>query len=101
MQIIHGCSKVCFETRSKSQILIPTLFPPHEDLNESLNLGSTFVSPLPSQRGPQKAIRPFQSDFKLFGIPTLPILYANFHRFLTPTIGFSFPCSKYSSVQQL
>ncbi|GBN48505.1 hypothetical protein AVEN_4125-1, partial [Araneus ventricosus] len=58
------------------------------------NLGRIFVLPLNSQRGPQKAIRPFQFDFKLFGIPTLPIHYANFHGFLTLTNSFSFPCSK-------
>ncbi|GBN72747.1 hypothetical protein AVEN_36875-1 [Araneus ventricosus] len=43
------------------------------------NLGRTFALPLASQRGPQKAIRPFQFDFKLFRIPALPIRYANFH----------------------
>ncbi|GBO01367.1 hypothetical protein AVEN_245330-1 [Araneus ventricosus] len=52
------------------------------------NLGRTVVFRLASQRGPQKAIRLLQSDFKLFGIPTLPFRYANFHRVFTLTKAF-------------
>ncbi|GBM89164.1 hypothetical protein AVEN_157753-1 [Araneus ventricosus] len=112
--IIHGCSKVCFDTPclegSKSQSY--TL--PHSsdkadfrfyfqrDLASSRgpNLGRTFVLPLSSQHGPRKAIRPFQFDFKLFGIPTLPIRYASFHQSLILTKGFSSPCSKNRRVEQ-
>ncbi|GBN95755.1 hypothetical protein AVEN_87643-1 [Araneus ventricosus] len=64
------------------------------------NLGRTFVLPLPSQRGPQNAVWPFQFDFKLFGIPTLPFRYGIFHPFLTLTKGFSFLCSKNRGVEQ-
>ncbi|GBM78001.1 hypothetical protein AVEN_230094-1 [Araneus ventricosus] len=101
-QIIHGSSKVCCETRFKVVDFLP-----HGGFRFSFlastrgpNLGKTFVVPLPSQRGPQKTIRPFQSDFKLFGIPTLPIFYANCHRLPTLTIGFSVPCSKNSRVER-
>ncbi|GBN84517.1 hypothetical protein AVEN_181858-1 [Araneus ventricosus] len=41
-----------------------------------------------------------ERPFKLFGIPTLPILYVSFHRFLTMTKGFSFPYSKNPRVEQ-
>ncbi|GBN91871.1 hypothetical protein AVEN_221633-1 [Araneus ventricosus] len=41
-----------------------------------------------------------ERPFKLFGIPTFPILYVSFHRFLTMTKGFSFPFSKNLRVEQ-
>ncbi|GBN05695.1 hypothetical protein AVEN_128481-1 [Araneus ventricosus] len=55
------------------------------------NLGRTIVFPLASQRDPQKANRPFQSDFKLFRIPPLPFRYANFHWFFHPVDWFLLP----------
>ncbi|GBO45449.1 hypothetical protein AVEN_231664-1 [Araneus ventricosus] len=63
------------------------------------NLGKTFVFPLPSQRGPQKAIRPFQSGLKLFGIPNIQSICTNFHLFLKLTKDFSFPSSKNSRME--
>ncbi|GBO44359.1 hypothetical protein AVEN_142985-1 [Araneus ventricosus] len=101
-RVIHGGSKVRYRRSS-----IP-LTPPHtrrisDFLASSLSpcLGRTFYLPLPSQRGPQKAIRAFQFDFKLFAIPTLPFSCANFHRFLTLTKGISSPRSKNRRVEQL
>ncbi|GBM03216.1 hypothetical protein AVEN_142517-1 [Araneus ventricosus] len=100
--VIHGGSKVCYRRSS-----IPLLLLSHTAdfrflaSSRSPNVGRTFVFPLPSQRGPQKVIQAFQFDFKLFGIPTLPFRYANFHRFLILTRGFSFPCSKNSSEEQM
>ncbi|GBN31546.1 hypothetical protein AVEN_186873-1 [Araneus ventricosus] len=97
--------KIALRQGSNSQN--SSILSPHEGFRvsflastRSLNLGRTFVFPLPSQRGPRKALRPFHSDFRLFGIPTLPILYAIFHRFLTLTEGFSFPCSENSRLEE-
>ncbi|GBN29879.1 hypothetical protein AVEN_178985-1 [Araneus ventricosus] len=70
------------------------------DSTRGSNVGRSFVLPLASQRGPQKFIRPIQSDFKLSGIPPLPFRYSSFHRFLKLTIGVSLPCSENSKVEQ-
>ncbi|GBM14685.1 hypothetical protein AVEN_97193-1 [Araneus ventricosus] len=93
--VIHGGSKLSYRRSSIPLLLLPT-----QRISDFLassrgpNLGKTFVFPPTSQRGPQKTKRTFQFDLKLFGIPTLPIRYANFHRFLTLTKGCSFLCSK-------
>ncbi|GBN34000.1 hypothetical protein AVEN_143997-1 [Araneus ventricosus] len=75
----------------------PHLLPHTADFRFSSlpNLGRAFVLPLPSQRGPEKAPRSFQFDFK-----RLPIRCADFHRFLALTKGFLFPCSKNCRVEQ-
>ncbi|GBN06458.1 hypothetical protein AVEN_214287-1 [Araneus ventricosus] len=51
-------------------------------------------------KGSQNVIQPFQSDFKLFGIPNIQSICANFHRFLKLMKGFSFPCYKNSRMEQ-
>ncbi|GBM96761.1 hypothetical protein AVEN_178007-1 [Araneus ventricosus] len=59
------------------------------------NVARSFALPLASQRGPQKAIRPFQSDFKLFGIPPLPFPLCQFSSVFKTDDWFSLPVLKY------
>ncbi|GBO17244.1 hypothetical protein AVEN_236651-1 [Araneus ventricosus] len=59
------------------------------------NVARSFALPLASQRGPQKAIRPFQSDFKLFGIPPLPFPLCQFSSVFETDDWFSLPMLKY------
>ncbi|GBM93133.1 hypothetical protein AVEN_56422-1 [Araneus ventricosus] len=97
--VIYGGSKVRYRRSS----IPPHFSSPISDFLASLrgpNLGRTIVFQLASQRKPQKAIMPFQSDFKLFGIPILPFLFGTFHWFVTLTVGFSFPSSENSRLEQ-
>ncbi|GBM69038.1 hypothetical protein AVEN_236144-1 [Araneus ventricosus] len=64
------------------------------------NVGRSFVFPLASHRGPKLESADEVLDFEFIGTPPLPIIGSKFHRFSTLTIGFSFPCSKNSKMDQ-
>ncbi|GBM63658.1 hypothetical protein AVEN_253125-1 [Araneus ventricosus] len=81
-QIIHGCSKVCFETRFKVEEFLPpfTSPPPHGGFRVSFlastrgpNVDRSFVPPLASHRVPKLESANGVLDFEFFGISPLPI----------------------------
>ncbi|GBM18420.1 hypothetical protein AVEN_72756-1 [Araneus ventricosus] len=78
--VIHGCSEVCFDTPCLSRTVTSnqlsssttrvisefTSLVTGSQSRQKLCFLTTFAT------GSEKAIRPFQSDFKLFGIPNIP-----------------------------
>ncbi|GBM71449.1 hypothetical protein AVEN_127412-1 [Araneus ventricosus] len=107
-QIIHGCSKVCLETRFKvSEFLLPLLLiPPQGGFRVSFltskrgpNAGRSFVVPLPSHRGPKLESSDGVLDFEYFGIPPLPIHLLQISSDFTDE-KFSFLCSKNSRLER-
>ncbi|GBM29899.1 hypothetical protein AVEN_246459-1 [Araneus ventricosus] len=108
--VIHGGSKVCFETSFK----VVEFYLPYPPLplrgrfrvsflpsTRGLNVGRSFDVPLPSNRGPKLESAHEVFDFQFVCIPALPFRYANFHRFLKLTIAFSFLCSKNSLLEEM
>ncbi|GBN05715.1 hypothetical protein AVEN_207662-1 [Araneus ventricosus] len=76
-QIIHGCSKVCFETRFKvAEFLSRFPPPPYGEFRVSflgIDVGRSFVLQLPSHRGPKLESTDGVLYFEFFEIPPLPI----------------------------
>ncbi|GBN90242.1 hypothetical protein AVEN_41542-1 [Araneus ventricosus] len=107
--VIHGGSKVCFETRFEVAEFYPS--PPLPlrgrfrvsflPSKRGLNVGICFDVPLPSLRGPKLESAHEVLDFEFVGIPALSFRYPNFHRFLKLTIAFSLPCSKNSILEEM
>ncbi|GBM65032.1 hypothetical protein AVEN_68953-1 [Araneus ventricosus] len=64
------------------------------------NVGRSFVLLLPSLRRPKLESADEVLDFEFVGIPPLPIICSKFHKSSILTIGFSFPCSKNSKMDQ-
>ncbi|GBM42895.1 hypothetical protein AVEN_240828-1 [Araneus ventricosus] len=95
--VIHGGSKVCFETRLEvAEFYLPPLLSLRGRFRVSflpskrgLNVDICFDVPLPSHRGPKLESEREVLDFEFVGIPALPFRCANFHRFLKLTIAFS------------
>ncbi|GBM08296.1 hypothetical protein AVEN_101427-1 [Araneus ventricosus] len=96
----------CLREGSKSQTYSHPVFSPKRGIAEFTNLDAgsksrqklCFLVTLTT--GSQNAIRPFQSDFKLFRIPNIQSICANFHWLSTLTKSFPLPCSKDLGTEQ-